>query len=823
MRGVSGRVERAATLAASVREASARSLSRWRRHAPSPRAARLLLVLVAVAAALVADRFAGPGGPWLWNLDLPKIDYPLAVFFHDAITHVRLPLWNDDLGLGFPLYAEGQAGAFYPPNWLLYLLPPLLALDLARIGHLVLAGTGAGLLALRVSGSRAGATVACLVAVLGGAIVTKLEWTNLVAAYAWLPWVLLPLARRPRPTRLGLVGAGLAWGAQALAGHPNTWLLTGLAAAVLLVAVDPRPAVVRRIVGFAGLGLLVGSAQLVPTAMLTGLSVRSAGLSADDLFTSAATPFDPLGLGFANVFVRGGAGGWDTATTWYPDGVFALLEAGAYVGLAVVALAAAGVAARRARPWLLVGAVMLALPVVAAFRPAFWEALPVLDGLRSPVRSYLVVALIAGVLAAVGLGRLGRGGLSAAGDRPAPPGSPRARATASLPVLLAGGAVAVLVVGYGGVLVLAVAAPGLFGDLLRAASSHLDPGGAERSRQLAVAALSSPLPALVEAGVGVAAVALIARARPRRLAAALLVGLVAWPLLAFSPQANLVRDESSFSSAETRFVETLRIEAPHRLVTLDRPGWYEGMPDQLAAAGVADLEMFSSLDLLASDRVLAAARDGADAAAVRRALGVDTVVTFGRPCPGQLVVRVSGPDAYVCHEQGALVPPYWVPASVVPAAPGGLPEQPAGPLPALQPTDVSVDAAAMAASARHARIVGWSDTTSTIDVTADGPGYVWIDRAWWPDWEVTVDGRGVVPYRALAGQLIPVAAGSHRVVAELRPREVVLGAAVGILAAAAALAWALRTGPRRRRWRPAWLARRDDAGGPPPEASGEAP
>ena len=58
-----------------------------------------------------------PPGMTLWNLDLPKIDSPLAVFFHEALAAGRLPLWNDRLGLGFPLYAEGQIGAFYPPNW----------------------------------------------------------------------------------------------------------------------------------------------------------------------------------------------------------------------------------------------------------------------------------------------------------------------------------------------------------------------------------------------------------------------------------------------------------------------------------------------------------------------------------------------------------------------------------------------------------------------------------------------------------------------------------------------------------------------------------
>src|SRR5207344_1516223 len=99
--------------------------------------------------AIVTARVGIPGGPWLWNLDLPKIDYPLASFFHDALAAGRLPLWNDQLGLGYPLYAEGQIGAFYPPNWLIFQLPPLIALDVSRVLHLTLAGLGTGLITLR--------------------------------------------------------------------------------------------------------------------------------------------------------------------------------------------------------------------------------------------------------------------------------------------------------------------------------------------------------------------------------------------------------------------------------------------------------------------------------------------------------------------------------------------------------------------------------------------------------------------------------------------------------------------------------------------------
>ena len=192
----------------------------------------LALIPLSLVAAVFAARPGWFSGPWLWGHDLPKIFYPLAQLFHQALLAGQLPLWNDQLGLGFPLYAEGQIGAFYPLNWLIFRLPPLTALDVTRVVHLALAGVGTGLVGLRLSGSRLGAYVAAVGCVLCGGIVTKLEWTSVVVAYAWIPWVILPLIRRPAPNRAGLVLAGTAWGIQALAGHPQTWLMTGLSASL---------------------------------------------------------------------------------------------------------------------------------------------------------------------------------------------------------------------------------------------------------------------------------------------------------------------------------------------------------------------------------------------------------------------------------------------------------------------------------------------------------------------------------------------------------------------------------------------------------------
>jgi len=727
------------------------------------------LVVLSVSAAVIAARVQGPDGPWLWNLDLPKIQYPLASLFHEALAAGRLPLWDDRLGLGFPLYAEGQIGAFYPPNWLLFQLAPLAALDATRIVHLAAAGVGAGLLVLRLAGSPAGAAAAALTAVLGGAITAKLEWHDLVAAYAFAPWILLPLLRRPAPTRVGLVVAGVLFGIQALAGHPNTWLLTGLTAAVVLLATAPRRGTVARILGFGLLGSAVGAVQLIPTALLTTLSVRSRALSPDDLFTSAATPFDPLGFAFAAPFARVAGGAWDPFTGWYPDGTFALLEAHAYVGLPVLALAAIGLGVRRTRPLAIAAVVLVAIAVVAAFRPEPWTAVPVLNALRSPVRAYVFVALLLGVLAGVGIGRLGRvGGIG----RMAGAGV----AVAAPVVLLA------LVVG------LVVAESPLFDRLLLGSSTFLGPADVAARRDLALAALTAPWPLVVDLAAGFAILAVVRLATVSRvdrglvrLCAALAVGI---PLALLGPLPNPTRDEAAFTSRDSTFVRAVAAADPGRVLTLDPPGFYSGMPNQLAIAGMADLRMFSSLDLLATadvtEQVVRSDPDGV----LRRALGVDVVVTFGRPCPGRLVAEAPDDAAFVCRDEAVLRPPYWLPAELVARAGGsGSP---------VRPAEASVDLVGLADHALAAAVTERGAGSLTVDVDAPSDGYLWIDRAWWPAWRTEVDGRGVESHRALAGQLVPVQSGRHVVVQEFVPWEAGLGLGIGILAIAIAVAWVRR-------------------------------
>lgn len=751
----------------------------WRRSRRTVTIAVELAVVSLLAAAL-AVRLTDPGT--LWYFDTTKVFLPYATFFHDAIRSGQLPLWVDTMGLGYPIYAEGQIGAFYPPNAFLHLLPPVWAMEVSRIVHLALAGVGTGLVCLRLSGSRLGAIVACLGAVLGGGIVGKLEWTSVVVAYAWLPWVVLPLVRRPAPTGLGLALGGVAWGIQGLAGHPNTWVLTGIAAATLLVAIAPTPRTLGRLVALGAIATGVAAVQLLPTLQLWSLSGRTHGLNDWDLFSNSATVLDPLLPAFANAFMPLGENEWNFARQWYPGGLWGVHESSAYLGLPMIALVGIGVTRRRARPLAIVALVMVAIAVLGAFRPQLWLEAPVINGLRHPVRAYMLAGLAISVVGGIGLARLGR-------QRP--------------PALAAVIPVAFLILAYLAVTLGASLASAEFSAFL-AWAFGLTSEAAASYRVTAIDVLARPYPLIPELALGVGALAIVeirARSNAARWVAPAMAVLVVVPLALFSPTINPTRPIARLSHADGPLMQAVEDVAPRRFLALIEPTWYDGIPNQLAAAGIPELGMFTSLNLHAVDAVVKDIRYPEPDPRLAAITGVDLLASFGTECPGHITRNLEG-RATLCRVPDATDPPYWLPAAsaglAATSAPGA-----AGAVHRLlgvTVVDRTIDVEQALSDFQPVDVVSWSEGHATMHANAPAAGWVWLDRAWWPGWVTTVNGREVVPDRALGGQLVPVPAGPSAITQRFFPREVMFGAGITVGTLLALIAWSavgVRIRPRR--------------------------
>jgi len=246
----------------------------------------LLAMLFLTALVLVAFWRATLGGIFYFG-DIFQLHYPLRSAYAQELLRFSLPLWTPHVLAGYPLLAEGQLGALYPPNLILHaLLPVPLALNAFILGHLVLAAIGTYVFGRRLEMSNVGASCAAVVYTLGGFLVAHLNHVNIIACAAWLPFLFLLTNRllKDTPSRHWRDASWLALvvGLEFLAGHPQMALLSLLALVAYAVYLARSCRRQLRIALLFTVSLLLGTAlaaaQLLPTYELTQISVRSEGL-----------------------------------------------------------------------------------------------------------------------------------------------------------------------------------------------------------------------------------------------------------------------------------------------------------------------------------------------------------------------------------------------------------------------------------------------------------------------------------------------------------------------------------------------------------------
>jgi hypothetical protein len=374
---------------------------------------RIAMVLLVVLVLAVFWR-ATLGGMFYFG-DIFQLHYPLRSVYARELRRLSLPMWTPDVLSGYPLFAEGQLGALYPPNLVLHaLLPVPIALNIFVLGHFVLAAIGAYAFARRMKVYRAAAMCSGLVYSLGGFLVAHLNHVNIVACAAWLPWLFLVTDRllsgdaSPDHTRSAVLLALLV-GLEFLAGHPQIALLSLLAvvayALYLVLTLKPHARLLILFVVSLLLGVAVAAAQLLPTYELTQLSGRSEGLD-PTFFTSFS--LHPLYL--ANLlwpFLLGNP---------YPN---ASVELVAYLGWLplLLALSAPFVARQRSegalgsvrRTWFFAALALLALLLaLGRWNPAYMALLrvPVFRLFRVPARYLYLFSFSTAVLAGLGLDAL---------------------------------------------------------------------------------------------------------------------------------------------------------------------------------------------------------------------------------------------------------------------------------------------------------------------------------------------------------------------------------------------------------------------------------
>ena len=155
--------------------------------------------------------------------DIMVQNYPFRDFFAQALQQGKLPLWNAAINCGFPLFAEGQAGALYPPNIVLALmLPTWAALNLNVVLHLWLGAVGIYALVRSFGAVPAAGLCAGLCYALSGYMAIRVMSPNYIDVCAWIPILLLLVDRAlARRQWIYLLLFALVVCLQLLAGHPQ--------------------------------------------------------------------------------------------------------------------------------------------------------------------------------------------------------------------------------------------------------------------------------------------------------------------------------------------------------------------------------------------------------------------------------------------------------------------------------------------------------------------------------------------------------------------------------------------------------------------------
>ncbi|MFN8635723.1 MAG: YfhO family protein [Chloroflexota bacterium] len=548
--------------------------------------------------------------------------FPVYSVLHDAVSRGELPLWTPDVFGGFPLFAEGQIGALYPPSLLaVSLLSTVDGFLLLRVFHVTVAvlGTFAFARALRVG--TAGAIVGGLSFGLGSFVIAQQHHANLLATAVWLPVLLacleLSMARQGWLSH-GLLGlAALLLGVAALATHVQPLMLIGatiggyvVARQLWMAATTVRERGVRpglltgglllvdgaAIVVFVGaVGALIAAAQILPLYELSQESWRAHGWSYQDAIEYSLPPVNLLTLVFPFFFRMPDGGQWSLWQIW---------ESVLYVGVAPAILAVvAAVAVRRwSVAFFTLTGLVSGLFALGGYAPyGLYEWLWLIPGMslqRAPGRFTMVTALSLAMLAAHGADWVAaRASDSARGSR----GRRQLLALHVGVLLLLGALLFHLVVWRAWVLadrawamqVLAATYLGLFHDPLQ----HLEPIDVVTGLQASLD-LANPKTAMPLAVMGLfALLVLVWRELPRARVVwqTALVALVAVDLVVFASDFHPLVDVSYLADPGPAGRMLVQQAGPWRVLT--RPEVETPQPNELLPHGIAEAAGYSPLEL----------------------------------------------------------------------------------------------------------------------------------------------------------------------------------------------------------------------------------
>jgi len=253
-------------------------------------------------------------GQVLWTDDNGSCFYPWQVYIAEQRQAGNWLPWCDDIGCGFPLWANMQCGAFYPLN-LLFLLPLPMTWTFGFLAalHHALAATGMYLLARRLGLARLPAFVACVLYAFTGYVGAHGLQTSILYIAAWMPWVALGTLGWVQDRSKGWLAVAMAGCAAHCMGHPQQLMLTltFTLACVAVVVGLARPSSWRSYASSLGLalvpllpGLMIAAVQIWPFVELLRAHCGDHRKGYEFMTSYSLPPWHLVTLIFPNFFGR---------------------------------------------------------------------------------------------------------------------------------------------------------------------------------------------------------------------------------------------------------------------------------------------------------------------------------------------------------------------------------------------------------------------------------------------------------------------------------------------------------------------------------------
>ena len=117
--------------------------------------------------------------------------YPLKFLLWDSLHQNQIPFWTDKIATGYPIFADGQIGAFSIINLILFkFLPFIWAINLTYITSFFLAGIGSYLLARSWKINRLASLFSAIIFTFSGFNIMQITHISLLQAASFLPLIL---------------------------------------------------------------------------------------------------------------------------------------------------------------------------------------------------------------------------------------------------------------------------------------------------------------------------------------------------------------------------------------------------------------------------------------------------------------------------------------------------------------------------------------------------------------------------------------------------------------------------------------------------------